>query len=210
MVRRKRNRRGASVADRAPKPSPEEMRDSLLSAACRVVERRGYKEASIALIADEANIATGSCYRYFSSRDDLLDELILWVREKIEEFLQERDYPDQNYFEYERAVISGYFEFQRQNSYFYRVLHESELETPETWEEYLTARFNEYHEMLTLFWKKGAFPSFQKNELKDICLYLMNLRKLVFFKYVEYADDNTKINNAIDTYIRFVENALSR
>lgn len=68
---------------RTTKPA-EEVRADLLAAAARLFARRGFSEVAIADIAREAGVATGTFYRYFPSKDevmvrlrcDVLDELL--------------------------------------------------------------------------------------------------------------------------------------
>jgi AcrR family transcriptional regulator len=58
-------------------------RQSILAAAAAVFIRKGFSGAGMADIADEAEVATGSLYKFFPSKEDLYFTLI---DEKIDEF----------------------------------------------------------------------------------------------------------------------------
>lgn len=53
-----------------------ETRKKLLSAAETVFGKKGYYEASIVNITQEANVANGTYYNYFATKKDIFDELI--------------------------------------------------------------------------------------------------------------------------------------
>lgn len=63
--------RHSSVSDQEPQP-----RDEIMTAAKKVFARNGFHATTIADIAKEANLADGSVYQYFDSKDDLFDALM--------------------------------------------------------------------------------------------------------------------------------------
>src|SRR5947209_1026995 len=60
-----------------PKPSPSEKRRVILDAAVRVFARQGFHTCRVSDIADEAGVAYGLVYHYFSSKEEILDTLFL-------------------------------------------------------------------------------------------------------------------------------------
>src|SRR5687767_15340754 len=54
---------------------PEELRADLLSAAAALFASRGFSSVSIADITGGAGVATGTFYRYFPSKDEVLSQL---------------------------------------------------------------------------------------------------------------------------------------
>lgn len=79
---------GAPVLDRSQRVelAKAARREEILSAARRVFATRGFRGTTIADIADEASIALGTIYLYFSSKEDVfaalnqqLEELIAWA-----------------------------------------------------------------------------------------------------------------------------------
>ncbi len=54
----------------------EEKRESIINSAIRVFARKGFENARISDIAEEAGTAYGLVYHYFSSKDELLKQII--------------------------------------------------------------------------------------------------------------------------------------
>jgi AcrR family transcriptional regulator len=86
-------------------------RETILSAAARVFARRGLEHSTIGMIAREAEVAVGTIYLYFSSRDDLFltltAERIQRLNDRYREIQARRLAP----LEELRAVVSAYFEY---------------------------------------------------------------------------------------------------
>jgi TetR/AcrR family fatty acid metabolism transcriptional regulator len=61
----------------APATTTQDKRRMILDAAVRVFARQGFHTCRVADIADEAGVAYGLVYHYFSSKDDVLDTLFL-------------------------------------------------------------------------------------------------------------------------------------
>ena len=58
-----------------PKAPPVDKRRQILDAAVRVFAREGFHTTRVSDIADEAGVAYGLVYHYFSSKDEVLNEL---------------------------------------------------------------------------------------------------------------------------------------
>jgi TetR/AcrR family fatty acid metabolism transcriptional regulator len=61
----------------APGTAAAEKRRVILDAAMRVFARQGFHTCRVSDIADEAGVAYGLVYHYFSSKDEILDTLFL-------------------------------------------------------------------------------------------------------------------------------------
>jgi TetR/AcrR family fatty acid metabolism transcriptional regulator len=61
----------------APGVAAADKRRVILDAAMRVFARRGFHTCRVSDIADEAGVAYGLVYHYFSSKDEILDTLFL-------------------------------------------------------------------------------------------------------------------------------------
>jgi AcrR family transcriptional regulator len=60
-----------------PGPAPVDKRRVILDAAVRVFASQGFHTCRVADIADEARVAYGLVYHYFSSKEEILDTLFL-------------------------------------------------------------------------------------------------------------------------------------
>ena len=58
-------------------PRQADRREQILGAAVRVFAQRGFHACRVSDIADEAGVAHGLLYHYFSSKDELLDTIFL-------------------------------------------------------------------------------------------------------------------------------------
>src|SRR5205814_9355569 len=63
------------MASRARTEIPVDKRRQILDAAIRVFARQGFHSTRVSDIADEAGVAYGLVYHYFSSKDQVLNEL---------------------------------------------------------------------------------------------------------------------------------------
>jgi len=61
----------------------EEKRLALLNAAAETIAEQGLVAAPTSLIAKRAGVAEGTLYRYFSTKDELLNELYVHVKEQM-------------------------------------------------------------------------------------------------------------------------------
>jgi len=64
------------------RPLSEEKRNSILSSAATVVGTDGVG-ATTAKIASAAGLAEGTLFNYFGTKDDLLNQLFLWIKNEI-------------------------------------------------------------------------------------------------------------------------------
>ena len=185
----------------------KEARDNLMLAASRVVGRKGYKGASVARIAEEAGISIGHCYKYFPSRDAILENLILWVLEKFEEFSEKNLSKAKNYIEFEHEALNQYFKFQKKYPFFITILRDSEVETPTTWQEFTERRFVRYVEALSAAFDRDELKGFKREQIPHISRMLSAMRRTIVFGYSEKTPDREE---AIKVYDIFVRQALLR
>jgi AcrR family transcriptional regulator len=60
----------------------DEYREEMLEKCFHFFSRKGYSKATMREIADEIGISTGTLYHYFSTKENILGELISWAGEK--------------------------------------------------------------------------------------------------------------------------------
>src|SRR5579884_969392 len=71
---------------RAARAAPREAREELLAAAVRVFARRGYREAGVEEIAEEAGYSKGALYWHFSGKEELLTAVL---QERVDAAMRE-------------------------------------------------------------------------------------------------------------------------
>jgi AcrR family transcriptional regulator len=65
----------SDVLERSSKASAEDKRDRLLTAALELFETRGFDGVAVPEIAARAGVATGTIYRYFATKEALVNAL---------------------------------------------------------------------------------------------------------------------------------------
>ena len=67
-----------------PLPTAEAMRARLLDATRVTLAQFGPRKLNLTDIADQAGVSRPTLYRYFSSKDELLDELAIYERDRFQ------------------------------------------------------------------------------------------------------------------------------
>jgi len=96
-------------------------RDSILKAARHVLARRGIAGVSMQAIAEEAGVAKGTLYLYFSDRTELLEQAATGVFDELLARLRAEIRPGRPFPETLRALIRTNLEFFDANREFLRV-----------------------------------------------------------------------------------------
>jgi TetR/AcrR family transcriptional regulator, fatty acid metabolism regulator protein len=82
------------VATTARSQAAQDKRRQILDAAVKVFARQGFHACRVSDIADEAGVAYGLVYHYFSSKDEVLDTLFLERWNVLLEVIREVDARD--------------------------------------------------------------------------------------------------------------------
>lgn len=186
-------------------PAEHESVDTLMLAACHVIGRHGYKGASVARIAEEAGISQGHCYKFFKSRDDILDYVIIWVMDRYEAWAGKKLAKSMTYLESEHLALELFFSYQKKYPFFFRIMHEAEVETPAAWKIFAGRRHDQYILSLRDGTSSGEVRGYDDSQLDDLARFLSAVRRSIIFG----AYEGTVVKDrAIATYDRFLRQAL--
>jgi AcrR family transcriptional regulator len=73
----------------------EETRQRLLEAGWRLFREQGYDDTTVAEIAEAADVAKGTLFNYFATKESLLDQVSLWRFEQLgNRLLEVQDAPE--------------------------------------------------------------------------------------------------------------------
>lgn len=64
---------------------------AILESALRLIKEHGFHGTPMSQIAKNASVAAGTIYHYFESKDDLIKELFLYVRDRLAEAVLKDD-----------------------------------------------------------------------------------------------------------------------
>jgi AcrR family transcriptional regulator len=123
--------------------------DDLLTAAEAQFAEKSYHNTTVADIATRAGLATGSFYRYFESKRDILVAVVRAINKDVRHAMSDAiEDADDSQGEVERAGFDAFFNLMSKRPGVYRVVREAEFVAPEV--------FREYYERLARGYVRGV------------------------------------------------------
>ena len=110
-------------------------RTDILNATLELISEHGFHGTPMSKIADEAGVGAGTIYRYFDSKETLINELFLDVKHDISQAMLAGFSPDGRTEDIFRQVWLNTFNYCVQNPYkmvFLEQYHNSPFQTPES------------------------------------------------------------------------------
>lgn len=188
----------------------EYTRRALLEAAIAVVGEEGYAEATVAKMTRRANVANGTFYNYFKNQQDIFDQLLPFLGERLIAHIQAKLDSDLTGPARERARFVAYFDFCRRNPGFLRILNEAEVFAPAAYHRHVITMFEGYLKSLGRAVEREEITAYRPDELAPIVFMLMGIRSymtmLYQYKYVERS--NFSVEALADIYEKLVTNGL--
>ncbi len=188
----------------------DETRRALFSAAATTVGKYGYEGASIAKITALAGVANGTFYNYFETRQDLFDQLLPAVGERLLDHIRSRVDRGSSGIERERQRMVASFEFFQQNRGFLRVLNEAEVYAPRAFRQHVKTFAADYAASLKLQHENRELGSFREDELKTLVYILMGARSylMMLARDVPTSSSEDAARSFISTYVKLLERGL--
>lgn len=185
-------------------------RRALIEAAAKVVGEHGYSNASIARITMAANVAQGTIYNYFDSRDDLFNQLLPEVGRMMVQFIAGFVIGKHNLMEKERARIHGYLAFLHDNPGFYRVLQEAETFAPNAHRAHMENMVSGYCRALKHDFAEDGLVPLPEAELEAVVYILLGARSYLAMQFFDHGprSADTDLEAVVETYAGLVERGL--
>lgn len=197
-------RRGKSRLEKS-----ELIRDALLKAAAEVVGEVGYANASIALITQQAGVGQGTFYNYFSSRQEILDELLPSLGKNMMAHIKKSALGGHSFAELEDRSFRGFFSFLRETPQFLRILNGAEMFAETGHKKHFDTVAKQYMRFLQHSLQEGEFPAYSAEELEVIVFMLMAARSYLAMRYVFGEEKQSELPEAVaQTYMKFVRYGL--
>jgi AcrR family transcriptional regulator len=181
-------------------------RQSLLEAAAKILGEGGSGEVSVASITREANVALGTFYMHFSSKQELLDELLPWVGQMVRSQLNDAVAGAENYADYELRNFDELMLFQQQHPYFVRLLSECEVVTPGAYQYHIDKSLERYRSALQQAWDRGELKPYKAEDLDLLAVMLVSIKLLLFMRYG--SSEPKTVAHMRRVYLTFVFQAL--
>lgn len=187
----------------------ENLKKKIFEAAAKVVGVFGYAEASIGRITDEAGIAQGTFYLYFESRQALFDVLLPHVGEDMVLFIGKKVKGAQTFFEVEERGFRAFFEYQRLNPWFFRVLNEAEVAAPIAHAAHMKLLSDRYVKSLSRSVEKGEIKNFTTEELETLAYLFQAARSYLYLCHIKGKKRKKLPDAVVETYMKIIRNGLN-
>jgi AcrR family transcriptional regulator len=110
----------------------ERTRQKLLEAAERIFAELGYHDASIVKITEAAGVGQGTFYLYFSSKQQVFDEVVLDLNSRVRHAMTEASEQGKTRAERELLGFGAFFRFTADHPALYRIIRQAEFVSPAT------------------------------------------------------------------------------
>ncbi len=182
---------GAKSGRRASKT--EATRRQLIDAAFLVVGEYGFADTTIARITSRARVAQGTFYNYFTSQQDLFEQLLPSLGQALIEHLQARSGDAADVAQFQRNCLTGFIDFIRESSVFYRILIEAEVYVPKAHRRYLVDITNWHRRALRRFLAEGAIEGFDERQLEVVAYAIVATHHYLLMRYAHWSGETTRL-----------------
>jgi AcrR family transcriptional regulator len=188
----------------------ENTRRALFEAAVEIISEEGYANASVIKITCRANVAHGTFYNYFETRQDLFDQLLPALGDRLLVHISAHLDESLTGISRERRRIEAYFGFCKKTPGFLRVLNEAEVFAPKAFRKHIKLIYEGYLRSLERSLQRGDITGFSVDELGAVVFMLMGIRSYITMLYQHGYIQRSKMNieQLIDAYSKFVDRAL--
>lgn len=162
----------------------QETRRRLIDAAAKVVGAEGYTDASVAKITALAEVAQGTFYNYFASRQDLFDHLLPELGGQLLDLIRERIAGATESLEREEIGFRAFFDFLAQRPEFYRILNEAEIFSPKAFHAHMKNMADGYLRAMRQSREKSELAGFEERELEVIVYTLLAARNYLSYRFL--------------------------
>ena len=189
----------------------EETRRRLFAAAAKVVGRYGYAEASVARITTEADVAQGTFYNHFASRQELLDQLLPTLGEEMLAFIEAKVPAGAPDAAQDIARCEAFFAFLQHCPEYLRILNEAEFFAPTAYDALMAMISRGYLRVLQRARRRGSLVAYSDAELEVIVQTLLGARAYLSRRYA-YGEGGTHAvpEHVLSAYAKLVTEGLFR
>ncbi len=163
----------------------KEIRTALFQAAAEIVGEYGYANASISRITQRANLAQGTFYNYFASRQDIFDQLLPALGTEMLAYIRERAIGGKSFLEREERAFRAFFDFLKMVPHFLRILNEAEISAPKAYHRHLQNVSKSYVRFLRAARDRGEIADWPDDELEALAYVMMAARGYLGVRYAK-------------------------
>ncbi len=185
-------------------------RERILTGATQVFAEHGYHEASIVKITEAAEIAQGTFYLYFSSKQEVFEEVVRDLNSRVRRAMHEASSAEPDRLAAERAGFRAFFRFTAQNPALYRIMRQAEFVAPDVLHVHYESIARGYVAGLTAAQQRGEVAADLDPEVAAWAL--MGIGELVGMRWVTWAEPGSGPQelpeHVFEATMRLIERAL--
>ncbi|WP_258868267.1 TetR/AcrR family transcriptional regulator [Alkalilimnicola ehrlichii] len=186
-------------------PRGEQTRQKLLEAAELEFGEKGFHASSVSSITQQAGVAQGTFYIYYSSKEDILRALVDELNRRLRRSLREATETSGDRLRMEKRGIEHFLEFAREHKNLYRIMMQC-LFVDE-------AAYRRYYETLTNVYAKRLKDAQEAGEIKrgDPMAQAWALIGLNYFLGLNYSvwNDAPPPQEVMETVLDFINHGLA-
>lgn len=165
----------------------------LFDAAVSIVGEGGYATATVSQITNRANVAQGTFYNYYSSRQDLMDQLLPNLGKEMIDFIKENvKGASRDPAVLEEKRFRAFFDFLIKRPHFMRILYEAALFAPKGYARHMQNVTKNYVRALG---NGNSAGRFSPEELEVVAILLMGARSYLGYAF---AFDGDRVHQPTD------------
>jgi AcrR family transcriptional regulator len=192
-------------------PRPTDTRTLLLRAAAKLVHENGYEATTIASITEAANVAVGTFYGHFPSRQRLLDEVLAHIRTEMLDHVREVVRGCKSFLEVEERGFLGFFDYLAKNPWYIRIETEAAVWATESYAHHFNDLAERYVASMRRSKAEGQLSAFDDHELPILAFIFMAARHYLSTRYVVSSTGSSQLPAlAKQTYLDLVRHGLQR
>lgn len=157
-----------------------ETREKLLCAAEEVFGSKGYYEASIVNITQEAKVAHGTFYNYFPAKKDIFDELIRKFNRELRLIIKEEMKGGSSYEEAQRRGFQAFFRWVKKRPNLYNIVQQAVVVDNEIYKWYYAKLATGFVKSLSAGIEAGEF---KKLDTETIAYCLMSIGQFLGMRW---------------------------
>ncbi|MED4017817.1 TetR/AcrR family transcriptional regulator [Sutcliffiella cohnii] len=164
-----------------------ETRRKILDAAEKVFGRKGYFEASIVNITQEAEVGQGTFYNYFQSKKDVYDQLIQHYNRNLRKAIKEKMTSATTHEEAQRNGFKAFFNWVKDHPELYSIVQQAIVVDQELYRWYYAKLADGFLKSLTVGVQDGEFKDIH---LETTAYCLMSIGQFLGMRWVFWEGQN--------------------
>jgi uncharacterized protein (TIGR00369 family) len=184
-------------------------RQRLFEAAIHLVGEVGHSGATIHRITTRARIAHGTFYNYFTSQQDIFDQILPYLGGKMLAHLDERLDPADSFINRQDAFMVAFDDFVLETPGFYRVVAEGEVFAPKAFRIYIATTIEWLTRRFTADRHLASYGSIDPQRLEIVALMVIAATNYINMRFCDWMGEGTRIPGwAVETFHKFVQGGV--